>query len=474
MCGIFGALSWSLNGQEKDIVKELGIASVLRGHHSTGLISIHEHKRRFSVIHNKMVTTPFTFVRHPNNAVLFEGPNKKSVAALIGHNRFATVGAVERKNAHPFSFGKIIGVHNGTVNHKWGNEKHFETDSEALYDTLNREGLKAVVDGIGRSTYSAYALAYFDREEQTINLIRNDQRPLCFMNAGGVVFFASEAKMLDWVVSRNLRNGDITILKPYHHYQWRVGSRELKPTVTDMTPSYRSYLTGFWENGVWRDGNRSSNPFGGIRKSTSSTPVGGSAGGGAGSTRLTDATLFRNDGKVHVWNHQQNCWDIVSWMSPDDNKPRSETFSDIVRQLESKEFSSQDDIAAAYADCKQENPDQKIEDSFPRLKRFAGRNILTGQLEKKVAAKKLEVAIRNQPEEDDLENLFQDDDHNVVLRSELETALEHGCSECHESPDFDEVTTRQNTILGTVRKGDAGEYVFKCRYCLHGRKPTKH
>jgi hypothetical protein len=53
--------------------------------------------------------------------------------------------------------------------------------------------------------YGAYSLVYFDDKEKTLNLIRNDERPmfLGLDDKAGRVYFGSEKKMLEWILNRN-------------------------------------------------------------------------------------------------------------------------------------------------------------------------------------------------------------------------------------------------------------------------------
>jgi hypothetical protein len=118
-------------------------------------------------------------------------------AALIGHCRAKTVGAVNVQNAHPFDFEDegIIGVHNGTLTgvHKLDTYHHSKVDSEVLYGHLAKNGPE---DTFSKAE-GAWACVWWDNNEETINFIRNDKRPLWFVWSKCLrkLFWASEPWM---------------------------------------------------------------------------------------------------------------------------------------------------------------------------------------------------------------------------------------------------------------------------------------
>lgn len=137
------------------------------------------------------------------DSIKYQTAKKGDNKVLIGHNRWATTGKVNVANAHPFIVDDvIIGVHNGTLENKYDidPQREFETDSEALYDNIHRLGTKAAVAKVR----GAYALVWWDDETETLNFLRNYQRPLAigFTKDDKTMYWASEAWMLHCLPAR--------------------------------------------------------------------------------------------------------------------------------------------------------------------------------------------------------------------------------------------------------------------------------
>lgn len=208
MCGLVGAAG-DLTGKEERAFKTLLILDVLRGEHSTGIAAVFKNKEAPQVV--KSVGTPFDLFYDKRCEDVFRKPNR----VLIGHNRYATQGAVNRRNAHPFEFENVIGAHNGTLTSRWqlDDNKDFDVDSQSLYNHVSRNGIKDAIEKI----QGAYALTWWDKEHQTINFLRNRERPLfmCHSEDGKCMFWASEKWMLSVALSRNdVKHGDIGELIP--------------------------------------------------------------------------------------------------------------------------------------------------------------------------------------------------------------------------------------------------------------------
>lgn len=129
MCGIAGYSGTKPLNQDK-MNFLLYMNSVERGLHSTGTYTVEQ-----GVI--KAADTAATFLK--SNPV----PNTNF---FIGHVRHATVGVKNAKNAHPFEFEHLVGVHNGTLKNHWSllskagyKMADYDVDSQVLYQLLNDE-----------------------------------------------------------------------------------------------------------------------------------------------------------------------------------------------------------------------------------------------------------------------------------------------------------------------------------------------
>lgn len=195
MCGLVG-IAGSINASHERVFKTLLILDSLRGEDSTGIAAVHRVSGQVSVA--KHLGDPFQLF----DSKSFERAMKPLQKVLIGHNRFATTGAINVRNAHPFDFDSLVGVHNGTLKNKWklDNSNDFSVDSENLYHHLEKNGLKDTIETIE----GAWALVWWDKAEETLNFLRNEERPLFFCKSEDdqTLFWASESWMLYAALSR--------------------------------------------------------------------------------------------------------------------------------------------------------------------------------------------------------------------------------------------------------------------------------
>ena len=215
MCGIVAAAGL-LTAEEEKIFKFLLILDTVRGEDSTGIAGVSVNG---DVLVSKAVGTPYDLFPLKLTERVFTAQNR----LLIGHNRYATQGGVTKKNAHPFEFDSVVGVHNGTLKARYGLKfNNYAVDSEQLYANIDEDGEKVVIPKVE----GAYALVWYDKKSAQLKVIRNKERPLhyAFSACGKKVFFASEAWMLGVALNRNnYKHRPIQEIQDDHLYTFDVG-----------------------------------------------------------------------------------------------------------------------------------------------------------------------------------------------------------------------------------------------------------
>jgi len=219
MCGIVGLVSSYNNGfsyNEASMFEAMLFYDTLRGWDSTGIFGV-ERDNTVHVVKDAIHGPDFLQTSEWKDAKVDMVARGK---ILVGHNRAATRGSVVDKNAHPFDIdNKIFLVQNGTYNGSHHHLKNTEVDTEAIAHVIaENEDLETALQKID----AAYALVWYNRDKQQLNLIRNTQRPLfiAYPKQGSGLFFASEAETIIMAAVRNkieLREEPYP-LKEYYHY----------------------------------------------------------------------------------------------------------------------------------------------------------------------------------------------------------------------------------------------------------------
>ena len=199
MCGICGVASDWLSDQEIKMFMELMHLNVLRGWDGAGVAMVPEKKGPIECIRTTQTGTDLILSDEFKKA-LKDGPRK---SILLGHCRFPTRGENKIENVHPFEVKDIVGVHNGTfrkINKDWVDAD--KSDSLAVFETMAEKGLEATIKDVD----GAYALVWIDKDKQTLNFLRNSERPLHVVRQGSLMLWSSEYDHLKWVLSRAHRS----------------------------------------------------------------------------------------------------------------------------------------------------------------------------------------------------------------------------------------------------------------------------
>lgn len=231
-------MSGYLSDNEVDVVRAIGGVSFVRGDHSTGVAIAHRLKKKhgvgrvtFDIV--KDTIDPYGFLYHRD----FEEFLKKinNPALMIGHCRQATIGDITKSNAHPYEFENIIGSHNGTIQGLANKEKG-TTDSYELYSLINEHGIEDVIKN-RMPQDGAYALTWIDKRRNTLNMLRNSQRPLWITTTanGNTMFWASDPSILA-VVNRHERiaMSDAKPLPEDVLVSWPIGQPK-SSTMTELS-----------------------------------------------------------------------------------------------------------------------------------------------------------------------------------------------------------------------------------------------
>jgi hypothetical protein len=194
------------------LFEKLLFADTFRGPHSTGVMT---HRKHNIVGRPPITTIPVLkkegiapdFLRNWSwNNILRDGPDPAKYTYgdfYIGHNRYATQGAVNTENAHPFTHGNITLVHNGTLMDvsTLPDFAKFEVDSENICHSINKIGAKATIELLD----GAFTLIWHDAKDDTLHIIRNDERPFHLARTANSWFGASEELMLKWILGRDTK-----------------------------------------------------------------------------------------------------------------------------------------------------------------------------------------------------------------------------------------------------------------------------
>jgi len=239
MCGIVGYIAQNdgaFENARRGFLRYALMLDTLRGADSTGVITL---RNKFTVKNFKSITSGYRFAT--SEGFKDKVPNGW---ATIGHNRSATIGGVSLDNAHPFQFGPISMVHNGTLRHDGANfktyDRSFEVDSMQIAYAMSKVPVKKAKEVLEQID-GDFCVVWTDTRDKSINMARNNTRPmhLAFNYARTLLFFMSDGDhltcLLKGFANTSASCGTIYKLDSMQHLKWKKGN--IRPIgVTEFDP----------------------------------------------------------------------------------------------------------------------------------------------------------------------------------------------------------------------------------------------
>lgn len=209
----------------------------IRGPHSTGVASV---GTTGECLVYKRALAASDFVQLNG----FNARASHATTCLIGHNRYATMGAKDDNNAHPFQHGDVTLVHNGTLTTKTVHKAkgEFPTDSESIAYALTEEG---TTEEVLERLEGAYALVWHDASDNTLHFARNAERTLYIGLMGGDLVWSSLKGALQLAAEHHKVNlTDVELLPTGEHTIYDLDALASGGTVIEFTPKKPRIRTG--------------------------------------------------------------------------------------------------------------------------------------------------------------------------------------------------------------------------------------
>jgi predicted glutamine amidotransferase len=229
MCGLVGIASSNLILGDKNVFTTLLYLDELRGEHSTGVCAV-SRTGESNVYKRALKASDFIQLKGYTNILA------KADRVLMGHNRYATMGAKDDNNAHPFTHGDITLMHNGTLRNKGVVNKcanTFVTDSETVAWAIATDDTIEVLERL----QGAYALVWYDAMDKVLHFARNEERPLYIGKIGNDIVWASEKAMLELVAEHHKKQlKDVELLPIGELRMYDCDAISADPQTLEFTP----------------------------------------------------------------------------------------------------------------------------------------------------------------------------------------------------------------------------------------------
>lgn len=239
MCGLVAMFSYGNGFFKPDVeaMQSMMLMNSIRGAHSTGMFGVNVNQMIDRI---KVVGGPSHLFEHEQGERFFYRMFHAH-RFTVGHGRYATQGAIDIKNAHPFHEENIHLVHNGTLTNfpalkKRFNLNHVDVDSRLCAILLN----KLTPEELVREISGAYAFIWYDVRVNSMFVMRNSERPLYIFDCpkGEKYYISSEVSTFQYLKQKYSLEGEIKSFVVDKFYQFQFGKREIKEG--DTRPAWKS------------------------------------------------------------------------------------------------------------------------------------------------------------------------------------------------------------------------------------------
>lgn len=233
---------------DKNIFTSLLYIDELRGEHSTGIAAIDKNSN-VAVYKKALKASDFIQLKGYGNTIA------KADRILMGHNRYATMGARDDNNAHPFTHGSITLMHNGTLTNKHQVNRcnaTFCTDSETIAWALDTDDAVQVLERLE----GAYALVWYDSVDRVLHFARNEERPLYIGKLGRDLVWASEKAMLELVAEHHKKSlTEVVLLSTGKIVMFDLDNLAAEPEIIEFVPKPKPVVYTPPRGGYYNQGN---------------------------------------------------------------------------------------------------------------------------------------------------------------------------------------------------------------------------
>lgn len=295
MCGLAGVMGRKLDLNAIQKFKDIFLFAQVRGEDGAGMLAVPTKDYVQSVRVQRTVWSSGHLVTTQE----FNDCIKGDVSIIVGHARQPTRGGTKIENVHPHRHKNILLVHNGTMTYIGDNTIPVgASDSKLVTQCIAEKGPQGFVD----TSYGAYCLVWIDLEAQTLNFLRNSDRPLWLVEENHSMLINSGVKNVYWASEQWMLSTGLgryaSYLKGRHKYfalpvdeHWsyplKVDGDIASPTITPCKRKISSivpYSGGYdnWEDSYGGYGSQSE-----IWHQSNQTPL-PSRGGAAGRSGTTN------------------------------------------------------------------------------------------------------------------------------------------------------------------------------------------